>query len=191
MGARTTVDNFAGVDWATATWDDFHPRYPEIAKSTFYNKKSQYKPAVIPIPIIDPPPAVIDTSTLTDVQHRIIGRMMRGEGESQSVEQEGISVAEHLMWMNNTEKFGPAYPEIVKKALLCSRQRIKDTLFENIKSWGTKQWTSSAWLLERMFPAEFAKPGEGTGRTTVNVGIQLNVSRKCKAKDISSKVKVS
>jgi hypothetical protein len=180
------ITEYNKLDWDTLLWPAFHLMYPDVSKASFYNLKAERRSyLVLPDPVEAPTFTI--TETLSEVQKKIIERIMKGEGESQSAEKEGISVAEHLLWMNND----PAYSEMVKKSLTCSRQRIKDTLFENIRSWGSKQWTSSAWLLERMFPAEFAKPGEGAGRATVNIGIQLNVSRKSKGKDISSKVKVT
>jgi hypothetical protein len=103
------------------------------------------------------------------------------------VEGEGIPISHHILWM----KESPRYAEFVKKCLLMTEKRTKDSLVDQIIKWGPRAWQASAWYLERKYPAEFAKPGEGAGRATVNIGIQLNVSRKSKGKDISSKVKVT
>jgi hypothetical protein len=185
----TKVD-ITGIDWDNITWDEFRAQKPEVSKSTFYNLMSQHKKLPVIINPVDAPTETIEQG-LTEVQKKIIGRLMAGELESQSAELEGVSVAEHLMWLNNPEKFGAKYPEAVKKGIQVARQRIKDRALSEIQSWGKKQWQSQAWVLERLFPAEFGKPEPGTGHgTVVNVGIKLQV-RDRKGKDISANVKVS
>ena len=184
----TGADRF-DVDWTTIDWPSFHKKFPKVSRASFYNYVGENKP-IAPdechVEVVSP--TDILSSDLSEEQQRICSRIAAGESESHACEGEGIAISKHVFWMDSS----PAYEKVVKKCLLFAEKRTKDQLVTSILGWKSRAWQASAWYLERKYPAEFAKPGDGQGRATVNIGIQLNVSRKSKGKvDISEKVKVT
>lgn len=180
---------YAGVDWNGVLWGEFHKQFPSVSRASFYNYKASLR---------DEPPDIIASNvvvesqkcdSLSNVQSSICEAIQRGELESQAVEMNGVSIAQHIRWMNDTKS--SAYSEIVKKSLQVAKMRLKDGLVKNITDWSKRQWTSSAWLLERMWPSEFGRDGKSNPGGNASVIVNLNVRTRSGAKDITTSCNIS
>lgn len=172
---KRTKEDFPNINWNTIFYEDFKKLYPNVAITSFHNYKQQWQTAKEQVNVIN---SNIQDNSLSPVQLKIIERITNGEETARAVEKEKISIHQHLCWIDTKSKdYNQQYAEVINKAHTVYRQRLKDDQVSNIKHFTTRSWQASAWLLERMFPAEFAKK-EGTKQTNVAVGIKLQVSHK-------------
>jgi hypothetical protein len=174
---------FPDIDWETITWPEFRAKYPDVSKANYYNYRADNKPASpseTHVPTVAPDTSLIE---LNEKQKAICERISKGETESHAVESEGVSIQQHMYWMN--QKDGAIYAKMVKECLKFAQKRIKDSLVDNIIKFKDRAWQASAWYLERMYPAEFARPEAGGKAPSVAVNLSINV-RNRPGKDITS-----
>jgi hypothetical protein len=188
--AAKTMDmkngKYSNVDWNTIDWPGFHKLFPEVSRASYYTYRANNKTTPDGSPAV---PAVLEIDDkalqLTDIQQKICQAIMAGDTETEAAEKNNISLMEHLKWKEDTAR---PYDFMIKKSLEVARMRLRDNMLRNVITWGNRNWVSSGWVLERMFPSEFAKKEGGTG-PNIGVAVKLTVATR-QGKDITSQVKV-
>lgn len=180
------------VNWETVTWPEFHTKYPNVPKSSYYTYRADAKP-ITPeaMPVVKVNPQTLTNELkLSEIQKKICQRIANGESETHACESEGIPIDQHLMWLSDDKS--TLYSVFVKKCLGWSEKRTKDKLVDSIIAWKDRQWTASAWYLERKYPAEFGKPESGArSGGNASVIVNLNVRTRSGAKDITTSCNIS
>lgn len=87
-----------------------------------------------------------------DTVDKLIESLNRGTGRIVACKDAGISFNTFWRWINEDDKSD--FRDAIKKAELTGRQVFKEECVSEIKK--ATAWQAKAWLLERMFPDEFA-----------------------------------
>lgn len=103
-----------------------------------------------------------------DMRGRVVDLISKGIAEGRAAEAVGINPKTLSRWINR-----PANGEQRELSRQVARARIegKAALIKVIEDASAKDWKAAAWLLERKYPAEFARPaprviGEDGARRT-------------------------
>jgi len=87
-----------------------------------------------------------------EITKEICDSLESGNGRIKTAKIAGIHYSTFLDWMKKHSEFSDA----VKKAEKAGRQEVRDTMLDRIRKHSEKSWQAAAWILERMFPDEFA-----------------------------------
>jgi len=87
-----------------------------------------------------------------EIVEEICGHLKNLSGRVQATKRVGITYDTFARWM----KEKPEFSEAIKKSELEARQTIKEYAISKIIKFMDNHWQCSAWVLERMFPDEYA-----------------------------------